>query len=129
MHRDASTTPPPDEALAGWDNFSETHVPNAKKLCALLSGHNIECSVVGYPGGHHFSSAGNGFAAALPWLAGILGTPDVPARSCRGAREVAGAQSPLFRKVSPGPRAPAGTNPDIVPLTHSTLECIRLNSG
>ncbi|MCB0946194.1 MAG: hypothetical protein KDB49_14990, partial [Mycobacterium sp.] len=29
VHRDASTTPPPDEALAGWDNFSETHVPNA----------------------------------------------------------------------------------------------------
>ncbi len=85
VHRDASTTPPPDEALAGWDNFSETHVPNAKKLCALLSGHNIECSVVGYPGGHHFSSAGNGFAAALPWLAGILGTPDVPARVLPGA--------------------------------------------
>ncbi|GAA2775758.1 alpha/beta hydrolase [Mycolicibacterium pallens] len=85
VHRKASTTPPSDDALAGWDNFSETHAPNANKLCALLSGHNIECSVVGYPGGHHFSPAGNGFAAALPWLAGVLGTPDVKVRALPGA--------------------------------------------
>lgn len=85
VHRDASTTPPGADVLDGWDTFSEKHAPNANKLCALLSGYNIECSVVGYKGGHDFPSAGAGFAEALPWLAGVLGTPDVRAKALPGA--------------------------------------------
>ncbi|MBB3604933.1 S-formylglutathione hydrolase FrmB [Mycolicibacterium sp. BK556] len=85
VYRPASTTPPSADAIADWDSFSENHATNANKLCTLLSGYNIECSVVGYQGGHDFPSAGAGFAAALPWLAGVLGTPDVKARALPGA--------------------------------------------
>lgn len=85
VYRKATTTPPSADAIADWDTFSEKHAPNANKLCALLSGYNIECSVVGYRGGHDFGSAGTGFAAALPWLAGVLGTPDVKPRPLPGA--------------------------------------------
>jgi S-formylglutathione hydrolase FrmB len=85
VYRKATTTPPSADAIADWDTFSEKHAPNANKLCALLSGYNIECSVVGYPGGHDFGSAGTGFAQALPWLASVLGTPDVRPRPLPGA--------------------------------------------
>jgi len=75
---DASADP---NALAGWDQYSEDHGANANKLCLLLSAHNVECSVIGYPGSHTFTAAAAGFAAALPWLAGQLGTPDVERRA------------------------------------------------
>ena len=54
-------------------------------LCELLSAHGVECAVVGYPGGHDFRAAGNGFKDALTWLAGRLGTPGVPTTSLPGA--------------------------------------------
>ncbi|MGV0809522.1 alpha/beta hydrolase [Mycolicibacterium setense] len=85
VHRDAGTTPPPEVAIAEWDTFSEEHAANANKLCALLSGYNIECSVVGYKGVHSFESAGTAFEAALPWLASTLGTPGVRERPLPGA--------------------------------------------
>ncbi|MCV7202785.1 hypothetical protein B7435_31020 [Mycolicibacterium peregrinum] len=84
VHRDASTTPPSEDSIADWDTYSEEHAPNATKLCALLSGYNIECSVVGYKGAHDFQSAGAAFDAALPWLASALGTPDVRDRQLPG---------------------------------------------
>lgn len=87
VHRDATTTPPSEEAIAGWDTFSEEHAANANKLCALLSGYHIECSVVGYQGVHSFESAGAAFDAALPWLASTLGTPGVRDRPLPGAGE------------------------------------------
>lgn len=87
VHRDATTTPPSEEAIAGWDTFSEEHAANANKLCALLSGYHIECSVVGYKGVHSFESAGAAFDAALPWLASTLGTPGVRDRPLPGAGE------------------------------------------
>lgn len=87
VHRDASTTPPSEESISDWDTFSEEHTPNANKLCALLSGYNVECSVVGYKGSHDFQSAGAAFDAALPWLASTLGTPDVRERQLPGADE------------------------------------------
>ncbi|KHO18152.1 alpha/beta hydrolase [Mycolicibacterium setense] len=85
VHRDAGTTPPPEGAIADWDTFSEEHAANANKLCALLSGYNIECSVVGYKGVHSFESAGTAFEAALPWLASTLHTPGVRERTLPGA--------------------------------------------
>ncbi len=65
------------EILSGWDTYSEDHAKTAHQLCELLSAHGAECSVVGYPGGHDFPSAADGFKDALPWLAGRLGTPGV----------------------------------------------------
>ncbi|MFY1621489.1 alpha/beta hydrolase [Micromonospora sp. WMMD736] len=72
----APTDGPPEE-IADWDPYSEEHAANAKKLCTLLSGYQVECVAVGYSGSHDFQSAGRGFAEALPWLAGVLGTPEV----------------------------------------------------
>lgn len=85
MYRAADNTPPPPDAIADWDLYSEDHAANANKLCLLLSGHNIECAVVGYEGAHDFQSAGSAFASALRWLAAKLGTPDVEHRPLPGA--------------------------------------------
>lgn len=50
----------------------------ARSLCVLGRVHGIRCVVVAQPGKHDWPFAANAFAAALPWLAGRLGTPDVP---------------------------------------------------
>jgi S-formylglutathione hydrolase FrmB len=70
--------PDPDE------NY-ENHPVIADYLCQLASSHGIECAVVGNPGTHDFPSAGVAFAAALPWLAGKIGTPGVPEIALPGA--------------------------------------------
>lgn len=80
IHRAAGDTLADPGHLTDWDQYSEDHAANADKLCLLLSAHNVECSVVGYPGTHTFTAAARGFAAALPWLAGQLGTPDTQRR-------------------------------------------------
>ncbi|MFN8226814.1 MAG: alpha/beta hydrolase-fold protein [Mycobacterium sp.] len=84
-HWAAGSAPPSAHELGDWDNYSEEHAANARRLCLLLSGHNVECSVVGYGGAHDFASAGMAFASALPWLAGRLGTPEVPRIPLPGA--------------------------------------------
>ena len=85
VYRAAGDVPPPPDAIADWDPYSEDHAANADKLCLLLSGHNVECAVVAYEGGHDFQSAGSAFTAALPWLAGKLGSPDADQRPLPGA--------------------------------------------
>jgi len=50
----------------------------AYSLCALGRAHGIDCAVVPQPGKHDWPFADRAFAAALPWLAGQLGTPGVP---------------------------------------------------
>lgn len=84
-HR-AGDTPPAPTDIADWDPYSEEHAANAHKLCLLLSGHNVECAVVGYGGSHDFQSAGSAFATALPWLAGRVDTPEVSRRPLPGAK-------------------------------------------
>jgi S-formylglutathione hydrolase FrmB len=51
----------------------------ASSLCAAGSANGITCAVVTLPGRHDWPFAARAFAAALPWLAGQLGTPGVPA--------------------------------------------------
>jgi S-formylglutathione hydrolase FrmB len=68
----AEDATPPD-----WDLNSEHHATIGNELCQFMSSYNIDCSVVSYPGSHDFPSAGSAFAAALPWLAGKIGTPGV----------------------------------------------------
>ena len=85
VHRSPGDTPADPDTIADWDQYSEDRAANAGKLCALLSGYHVECSVVSYSGSHDFPSAGDGFAAALPWLAGRLGTPNVEQRAMPGA--------------------------------------------
>ncbi|MBV9638716.1 MAG: esterase family protein [Mycobacteriaceae bacterium] len=64
---------------------SANHAAVANSLCRLASIHGIECAVVPDPGKHDFSFAASSFAVALPWLAGKLGTPGVPAIAMPGA--------------------------------------------
>ncbi|PEG34048.1 hypothetical protein CQY20_27565 [Mycolicibacterium agri] len=77
----------PYTGLAGWFdvNGSTTPVPEkndqaaaANALCALGSANGINCAVVSQPGKHDWPFASHAFAAALPWLAGKIGTPGVP---------------------------------------------------
>jgi S-formylglutathione hydrolase FrmB len=74
--------------LAGWFdvNGSTATIQRAKNdqaaaanaLCALGAANGINCAVVSQPGKHDWPFASHAFAAALPWLAGQIGTPDVP---------------------------------------------------
>lgn len=50
----------------------------ANTLCALGSANGINCSVVAAQGKHDWPFAARAFTAALPWLAGQIGTPGVP---------------------------------------------------
>jgi S-formylglutathione hydrolase FrmB len=65
--------------------YSEDHAAVAGELCQLASSHGIECVVVGKAGKHDFSSGASAFAAALPWLAGKIGTPGAPKIAMPGA--------------------------------------------
>ncbi len=50
----------------------------ANSLCRLASAHGIRCAVSTQPGRHDWPFAAQAFDAALPWLAGRLGTPQTP---------------------------------------------------
>ena len=49
----------------------------AYSLCGLGRANGIDCAVLPQPGKHDWPFADRAFAAALPWLAGRLGTPGV----------------------------------------------------
>ena len=85
----------PYTGVAGWFDVNgmtatiPTHTKNdqaaaANSLCALGSANGINCAVVNQPGKHDWPFASHAFAAALPWLAGQIGTPDVPPTSLPG---------------------------------------------
>jgi S-formylglutathione hydrolase FrmB len=74
-----STAVDPDSIDAG------DHGDVANGLCSLASSVGIECAVKGQDGGHDWATAASVFAAALPWLAGRLGTPTVAATPLPGA--------------------------------------------
>ena len=61
----------------------------ANSLCALGAANGVTCSVVMQPGKHDWPFADRAFAAALPWLAGQVGTPGVPRLSLPGAAPLA----------------------------------------
>lgn len=66
---------PPDPP---GDTDPENHLAVASYLCSLASSNGIACSVVPAADAHDFGGAARAFAAALPWLAGRLGTPSAP---------------------------------------------------
>jgi S-formylglutathione hydrolase FrmB len=76
----------PYSGLAGWFdiNGSVTTTPSRKNdqaaaaasLCSLGAANGIDCAVVSQPGKHDWPFASRAFSAALPWLAGHIGTPD-----------------------------------------------------
>ena len=67
------------------DVDTEDHAAVATYMCALASSNGIPCAVVPRAGDHDFGSAARVFSAALPWLAGRLGTPTVPTVPLPGA--------------------------------------------
>ncbi|MDT5243773.1 MAG: hypothetical protein QOD36_1149 [Mycobacterium sp.] len=79
MYRDgapqqgASLPPEPSEEVNVLDAAA-----TLKYMCELSSFYGIECAVTANPGTHDFRNAGQAFAESLPWLAGRLGTPQVP---------------------------------------------------
>jgi S-formylglutathione hydrolase FrmB len=66
--------------LGGQDNirYSDDQTAAAERLCKLGRANGIDCSIVAQPGKHDWPFASRVFAAALPWLAGELDTPEVP---------------------------------------------------
>jgi S-formylglutathione hydrolase FrmB len=48
----------------------------ANSLCDIAGANGITCAVITQPGKHDWPFAAQAFAAALPWLAATLGTPD-----------------------------------------------------
>jgi S-formylglutathione hydrolase FrmB len=85
----ASTAPPPTavnaanaggNGLGGSDAAGRTNdqTEAANSLCGLGATNGIECGVIPQTGKHDWPFAARAFAAALPWLAGQIGTPQVP---------------------------------------------------
>jgi S-formylglutathione hydrolase FrmB len=85
----ASTAQPPTavnavnsggNGLGGSDAAGRTNdqTEAANSLCGLGAANGIECGVIAQTGKHDWPFAARAFAAALPWLAGQLGTPQVP---------------------------------------------------
>ena len=50
----------------------------ARALCRLGNEYGIDCAVIPETGKHDWPFAGRAFRSSLPWLAGRIGTPDVP---------------------------------------------------
>ena len=50
----------------------------ASSLCGLGRTEGIDCAIVASPGKHDWPFAADTFTDSLPWLAGAIGTPDVP---------------------------------------------------
>lgn len=79
----------------------------AFSLCALGRANGIDCAVVPQPGQHDWPFADRAFAAALPWLAGQLGTPGITPAPLPGASAplaAAGATVVPAQRSSTGPR-------------------------
>ncbi len=67
----------------------------AYSLCALGRANGIDCAVLPQPGKHDWPFADRAFVAALPWLAGQLGTPGVPRTPLPGASRPAVLAGPV----------------------------------
>jgi S-formylglutathione hydrolase FrmB len=67
-----------DVAIADAAANPNNQTAAANALCALGRANGIDCAIVPQPGKHDWPFADQAFAAALPWLAGRLGTPGVP---------------------------------------------------
>jgi S-formylglutathione hydrolase FrmB len=65
--------------LGGSDAAGRTNdqTAAAHSLCGLGAANGIDCAVVAETGKHDWPFAAHAFAAALPWLAGEIGTPRV----------------------------------------------------
>ncbi|BBY58574.1 hypothetical protein [Mycolicibacterium sarraceniae] len=74
-------------------------------LGTVGSAHGIECSVLALPGSHDWQFAAQAFSAALPWPAGRLSTPAVPAIPVPGAPPALHAPSIAVSSLTDPPAA------------------------
>jgi S-formylglutathione hydrolase FrmB len=74
----AQSSPPRPVVVNAAANLND-QTAAANSLCATGSAEGINCAVVTQPGKHDWPFAARAFAAALPWLAGQLGTPGLAA--------------------------------------------------
>jgi S-formylglutathione hydrolase FrmB len=96
-----------DAATGGHDPIGNPEGQDvaADSLCEIGRANGIRCAVVAQPGKHDWVFAGQAFAAALPWLAGCLGTPEVPRTPLPGATlapasPTAGAPAPVEQRFA-----------------------------
>ena len=79
----------------------------AQTLCNLGSEYGIDCAVVPEPGKHDWPFAARVLGSSLPWLAGQLGTPEVPAVPLPGTSAQDGvtiaAEGPPLAPPTPRP--------------------------
>ena len=98
----------PYRGIAGWFDVNGAVAPAgaakpndqaaaASSLCSVGAGSGIDCAVVAQPGNHDWPFASNAFAAALPWLASTLGTPNVPQVSLPAAPQTASVVATAVR--------------------------------
>lgn len=66
------------DGVSAWFPNPAGETGPAKELCDLGRMNGIDCAVAELPGKHDWQFAANAFAEALPWLAGQIGTPEVP---------------------------------------------------
>jgi S-formylglutathione hydrolase FrmB len=71
---------PSGTGLGGQDaaGMPDDQTDAANALCTLGRANGIACAIVPHPGRHDWPLAADVFTASLPWLAGEIGTPDVP---------------------------------------------------
>ena len=79
----------------------------ANTLCGLGRANGITCSVVPTTGRHDWPLATNVFTASLPWLAGAVHTPGIPAIPLPAGAPVAPV-APATAAASASPQAPQG---------------------
>jgi S-formylglutathione hydrolase FrmB len=77
-HHGISVTDAGDTTLTSRAAGPGDQTAAAESLCELGRANGINCTIVAQPGKHDWPFASNAFSAALPWLAGRLGTPGVP---------------------------------------------------
>ena len=81
----------------------------ANSLCTLGRANGIACAVVPTTGRHDWPLATNVFTAALPWLAGPIGTPGVPKIPLPGEGGGPGRRAPRCRLQALRSRASAAS--------------------
>jgi S-formylglutathione hydrolase FrmB len=74
-----ASSPPQRNVVVNAAASTNDQTAAANSLCATGSADGIKCAVVAQPGKHDWPFAARAFAAALPWMAGRLGTPGLSA--------------------------------------------------
>jgi S-formylglutathione hydrolase FrmB len=79
-HRSLAVTDAGEVGLGAQDAIGNPNdqTAAAETLCELGRANGVSCAIVAQPGKHDWPFASTAFTAALPWLAGRLGTPGVP---------------------------------------------------